>query len=125
MFNDNFRIHSILKNVNPDGFLVKSDVNSTELLKAFNKIVENPPYYSQSVNQFLRNEIANRSVIDEIDRKILYHLSKGIQTKDLPEYVSLSINAIEKRKKALRTLFDIQTRNDTSLLQKAKEQGFI
>lgn len=125
MFNDNYRIHSILKNVNPDGFLVKSDVSSSELQKAFEVIVNNPPYYSSSVNKFMRHDMSNRDVIDDIDRKILFHLSKGVQTKDLPDYVSLSINAIEKRKKSLRKLFDIKTRNDTSLLQKAKEQGFI
>jgi|TARA_R100000935_G_scaffold34130_2_gene54727 two-component system response regulator NreC len=125
MFNDNYRIHSILKNVNPDGFLVKSDVNSSELVKAFDTINNDPPYYSKSVKQFIRNDMTNRNVIDELDRKILFHLSKGVQTKDLPEYVSLSINAIEKRKKSLRKLFDISTRNDVSLIQKAKEQGFL
>ena len=95
------------------------------MVKAFDTINNDPPYYSKSVKQFIRNDMTNRNVIDELDRKILFHLSKGVQTKDLPEYVSLSINAIEKRKKSLRKLFDISTRNDVSLIQKAKEQGFL
>ena len=31
-FNDNYRIQAILKNVNPDGFLIKNDVNKDELV---------------------------------------------------------------------------------------------
>ena len=81
MFNDNYRIHSILKNVNPDGFLVKSDVNSSELVKAFDTINNDPPYYSKSVKQFIRNDMTNRNVIDELDRKILFHLSIAISLK--------------------------------------------
>ena len=125
MFDDNFRMHNIFKNVDPDGFLVKSDVNTQELVEAFETVVEDPPYYSKSVTKFIRSEISNRDVIDDLDRKILFHISKGVQTKDLPEHINLSINAIEKRKRVLRKIFEVDNRNDISLIQRAKEQGFL
>ena len=31
-FNDNYRIHSIIKNLNPDGFLTKNDITPKELV---------------------------------------------------------------------------------------------
>ena len=30
-FNDNYRIHNILENINPDGFLIKNDFLTTQI----------------------------------------------------------------------------------------------
>ncbi|NNK39043.1 MAG: response regulator transcription factor, partial [Winogradskyella sp.] len=46
MFNETFRIHNIIKEINPDGFLIKSDLTSMELADAFQHILKSPPYYS-------------------------------------------------------------------------------
>ena len=45
MFNESFRIHNIIKEINPDGFLIKSDLTSMELADAFHQILKSPPYY--------------------------------------------------------------------------------
>ena len=39
MFNESYRIHNIVKNINPDGFLIKSDLTSSELAEAFHHIL--------------------------------------------------------------------------------------
>ncbi len=125
MFNDGFRIQNIIKNVNPDGFLVKSDITSDELVRAFEVIVKDPPYYSHTVSKLIRKKMASNIALDEIDRSILYHLSKGIKTKDLPNYIKLSLAAIEKRKKGLKECFEINIGGDKSLLEKAQDLGYL
>ena len=124
-FNDNYRIHSLFKNLNPDGFLVKNDINPKELVAAINTIITDPPYYSKTVIKLLRNEVASDFIVDAIDRKLLYELSIGTMMKDLPELLQLSLPALEKRKRHLKQIFDAVSPYDKELLQKAKEKGFI
>ena len=45
-YNDAFRISSILKNVNPDGFLIKGDLSLSLLIEAIKTVVFNSTYYS-------------------------------------------------------------------------------
>jgi len=108
MFNESYRIHNILKAINPDGFLIKSDLTSNELAKAFQSILINPPYYSSTVNGFVRQSITSDIYVDDKNRKILHLLSQGIKTKNLAEHLNLSLSAVEKRKKQLKELFKIQ-----------------
>ncbi len=125
MFNEPYRIHNIIKAINPDGFLVKSDLTSSELAEAFQHILETPPYYSNTVNQFMNKLVVNDIHVDEINRKILYLLSQGIKTRSLPEHVDLSISSIEKRKKQLKDLFSVTDGKDETLLEEARNKGFI
>lgn len=124
-FNDNYRIHSLFKNLNPDGFLVKNDISPKELVATINTVITDPPYYSKTVIKLLRNEVSSDFVLDNIDRKLLYELSLGTMMKDLPEILLLSLPALEKRKRHLKQVFDADSPYDKELLQKAKEKGFI
>ena len=125
MFNESYRIHKIIKNINPDGFLIKSDLTSSELAEAFQHIMVSPPYYSSTVNQFLNKLVVNEIQIDEINRKILYLLSQGIKTRSLTEHIDLSMSSIEKRKKQLKELFSIDDGKDETLISEARKKGFI
>ena len=64
-------------------------------------------------------------LLDDIDRRILYELSIGTKTKDLPALVPLSLTGIEKRKRLLKQIFDIDSTDDRELILAAKEKGFI
>ena len=125
MFNDNFRIHNILKNVNPDGFLIKSDITSGELVRAFNIVIKDPPYYSHTVTKLLRAHFTSDMMLDDIDRSILFHLSKGVKTKNLPAHIPLSLAAIEKRKRHLKEVFGVDKNNDEKLFEQASKKGYI
>ncbi len=125
MHNENHRIHNILKSVDPDGFLIKSDLTSSELTKAFYSVMKNPPYYSNTVERFLRKTIQNDFTLDQVNRKIIFHLSQGIKTKNLPKFVGLSLSAIEKRKSNIKALFGIPSGDDEDILEEARKRGFI
>lgn len=125
MFNESFRILNIIKEINPDGLLIKSDLTSSELAEAFQHILVSPPYYSSTVNNFLNTTITSDIYVDEINRKILHLLSQGVKTKGLKNHIDLSMSAIEKRKKHLKLLFSIEDGKDESLLNEARKMGYL
>ncbi len=125
MFNESFRIHNIIKEIEPEGLLVKSDLTSSELAEAFQKILIHPPYYSSTVSGFLKSSQTADIYLDDINRKILHLLSQGVKTKSLREHIDLSMSAIEKRKKQLKLLFDVEDGKDETLLHHAREKGFL
>lgn len=125
MFNESFRIHNIIKTIDPEGFLIKSDLTSSELASAFQAVLNNPPFYSGTVNQHIRKSLTTNIVIDEKNRKILYLLSQGIKTKNLAQHLDISLSAIEKRKKHLREIFEVEDGQDETLINEARKTGFI
>lgn len=123
--NDNYRIHGIFKSINPEGFLVKTDTTSKEIIEAIASIINNVPYYSKTILKLLRKSVSNDFLLDDIDRRILYEISIGTKTKELPNTIPLSITGIEKRKRHLKQIFDVDGKNDRALVLIAKEKGFI
>jgi len=124
-FNDNYRIQNIFKSLNPEGFLIKNDLDPKELVDAIVKIMQGGVHYSQTVSNLMRLKMHRNINIDKIDRQILFELSLGTKMKDLPNIVPLSIAGIEKRKRILKEVFDVEDQGDKALILKAKELGFI
>ncbi|GAA4804856.1 response regulator [Litoribaculum gwangyangense] len=125
MFNESFRIHNIIKTIDPEGFLIKSDLTSSELASAFQAVLNNPPFYSGTVNSHIRKTITSDIVIDDKNRKILHLLSQGVKTKNLASHLDMSLSAVEKRKKQLREIFEVEDGQDETLLKKARKKGFV
>jgi len=124
-YNDNYRLNSIFKSINPEGFLIKNDITPQELVKAIQIVIEDPPYYSKTITKLLRKLASQNLVLDKIDRELLYELSIGTKMKDLPNILPLSIAGVEKRKRQLKELFDIRKKGDRELVLIAKAKGFI
>ena len=124
-FNDNYRIQNIFNSLNPEGFLIKNDLDPKELVNAIVKIMQGGVHYSQTVSNLMRKKMHTNINIDKIDRQILYELSLGTKMKDLPNIVPLSIAGIEKRKRILKEIFDVEDQGDKALILKARELGFI
>ena len=94
MHTELLKINNIIKNINPSGLIIKNDLTFDELLFAFDKIINNESYYSQTVIKLVGQAQYNNIELDVFDKQILFHLSKGVKTKDLPTYVPLSLSAI-------------------------------
>ena len=73
----------------------------------------------------MRKHITNHDNVDAINRKLIYQLSIGTKTKDLPNFIPLSLPGIERRKRLLKSMFDIEGRSDKTLIKVAKEKGFL
>lgn len=124
-FNDNFRIHSIIEQVSPDGFLIKNDLTPQDLAQAIHHILYEPPYYSKTVVQSMRQFISNDFILDKTDRKILYYLSRGATLHEIGDILALSRATIAKRKQLLKEVFNVTGADTLALLEKAREKGFI
>jgi DNA-binding NarL/FixJ family response regulator len=53
MHTELLKINQIIKNINPNGLVIKNDLTFDELLLAFDKILKNENYYSQTVVQIV------------------------------------------------------------------------
>ncbi len=124
-YNDNYRIHNILKSIDPDGFLIKNDINRKGLITAIEAVLEGTPSFSKTVLNILRTHINHDFFVDKIDRDILYELSVGTKMIDLPTAIPLSKGGIESRKRKLKENFSIENGSDKLLVKLAKEKGFI
>lgn len=125
MHNENYRLYNILKSLNPEGFLIKSEVQPSELNKALEEIINNRFYFSYTIKNLLRKQFISEVTLDNIDRSILYRLSTGMKTKNLTKVIPLSLPAIEKRKRNMKEAFGVDTGGDLILLEKAKKLGFL
>ena len=124
-FNDNFRMQNIFKSLNPEGFLIKNDLDTRELVTAINHVMEGQPYYSGTVASLFRKQMTHTVNVDKIDRQMLYELSLGTRMKELPDVIPLSMAGIEKRKRILKQKLDVEDQGDKALIMKAREMGFI
>ena len=124
-FSDNYRINSIMNTVNPDGYMVKTDINEDALKEMVETVLTEPPYYTKKAMIAIRNKMSTDIYLDDNDKKLLYYLSIGTKTKDMIEYVSLSLPGIENRKRQLKEIFGVGKENDYALINAAREKGFI
>jgi DNA-binding NarL/FixJ family response regulator len=125
MHSELLKINNIIKNINPSGLIIKNDLTFDELIFAFDKIINNESYYSQTVIKLVGQAQYNNIELDAFDKQILFHLSKGVKTKDLPQYIPLSLSAIEKRKLNIREILEVKGGSDIDLINEAKTKGVI
>lgn len=125
MHTELLKINTIIKTINPNGLVIKNDLTFDELLVAFDKILKGENYYSQTVVKFVSQSQYDGLEIDPFDKQILFHLSKGTKTKDIPSFVPLSLSAVEKRKLNLKEMLEIKGASDIELIAEAKTKGLL
>lgn len=125
MYTELLKIKTIIKTINPNGLVIKNDLTFDELLFAFDKVINNKIYYSQSVQKMLDLAEKDTIEIDQFDKQILFHLSKGTKLNEIPQYIPISLGAIERRKLNLKELLKIVDGSDIDLIREAKNQGLL
>ncbi|HEX8270388.1 MAG TPA: response regulator [Flavobacterium sp.] len=125
MHTELLKISNIVKTINPNGLIIKNDLTFDELLTAFDRILKDENYYSQTVVKLISQLQYDNIEIDPFDKQILYHLSKGTKTKDIPSFVPLSLSAVEKRKLNLKEVLQVKGGSDIELIKEAKSKGLL
>ncbi len=118
-------LFKVLDEYKPEGFLVKSDFKSHELLTAFHELVQGNKYYSATVIGHQKQWDERNKVMDSYNRQILLLLSQGVKTKNLPGLLHLSKSAIDKRKAIIKQIFGIDKGTDEDILKEARKQKLI
>lgn len=119
-------IERLMEATSPQGILCKSDIDIDEFLKAFRIIFSGEIYYSNKIQKSLKDRTLNNFNLDKYDRQILMRLSEGIPAGMIPNYVPLSLPAIEKRIAHVKTLIlkDSQ-QDDEALTEAVKKLGIL
>lgn len=125
MYTELLKIKTIIRTIKPNGLIIKNDLTFDELLFAFDKVMKNDKYYSQSVQKMLNQSTHNSIEIDEFDKQILFHLSKGTEVYDMPQYIPISLNEIERRRVNLKELLKVRSGSDDDLIKEAKNKGLF
>jgi|SRR5690606_5114925 len=119
-------VDRLIKEINPDGILCKSDIDIDEFVNAFKVIFKGEKYMSSKIVKSLRDKDFDKYNLDNYDRQILMRLSEGILTKNIPNYVPLSLSAIEKRKANLKSMFlEGKSGDDHDLIEAIKKIGIL
>mgnify|MGYP003629754629 CR=1 FL=1 len=118
-------LYNVLKKVNPQALMVKSDIDGDELLEAFDLLLQGSTYYSETVRIAKKTMLSKEELLDTTNRKIIELLAQGIKTKNLPEHLHLSQSAIEKRKATIKDALGIDKGNDEDILREVRKLGLI
>jgi DNA-binding NarL/FixJ family response regulator len=119
------KINSIIKNVNPNGLVIKNDITFNELIFALDKILKNEKYYSQTVVTMFGQLNDNILDLDSLDKQILIHLSNGYEIQQITRHVPLKADIIAFRIERLKELFSMKEATDHDLVKLARLRGII
>lgn len=121
----NFELESVLKSINPEGIIEKSDMDFSELCLILQKVLNGEVFYSARVHKTLLENEAKFPFLDALNVKIIGLLSQGIATKNLPKYLPLSLSGVHKRKAKIKEALNIDTGSDEAIIKEARKKGFI
>lgn len=125
MHNDPLWVNRIIKAINPEGFLAKSDVDAKSLAEICSKIEADFFFYSESIKQSNKIMIQQNINWDEYDTKILQYIAEGYKTAHLTKLIPLSLSAIEKRKANIKKQLIFDIGSDKELIELAKSKGLL
>ncbi len=118
-------VNRLIKAINPEGFISKSDMDAKLLSDVCNKIEKGFFYYSNAIIKSNKVIIQQNVNWDEHDTKILQLIADGVKTAHLPKLIPLSLSAIEKRKSNIKRQLIFNTGSDKDLIDKAKSMGLL
>ena len=120
------KLYEIFTDISPEGFWVKDEIKKADTIKkVIQDVLERKTSYSPLVTDFLKNLASGSFELDQIDRNLIYHLSEGVKNKDLPNHLNLSLSSIEKRKRNILRIFDVDSWDEAELIRSAKSKGVV
>lgn len=125
MHTEPLTVDKIIKKIKPEGFIAKSDINFELFPIISKKILEGEIYRSKTIIESQRELFKRNINWDNHDNQILTLISQGVRTINLPQYIPLSMSAIEKRKASIKDQLLKGKGTDKDLVSKAKKLGLL
>ena len=125
MHSEPLTVDKIIKEIKPEGFIAKSDINFEIFPIICKKIIEGDLFQSSSIVESQRELLKKNINWDNHDNQIIILISQGIKTVNLPNYIPLSMSAIEKRKANIKDQLLKSKGSDKDLIEKAKHLGLL
>lgn len=118
-------VNRIVKAINPEGFVAKSDVDAKLFAEICITIELGGFYYSDEVRKSNKIIIQQNVNWDQHDTKILHLIAEGVKTAHLTKWIPLSLSAIEKRKFNIKRQLIFENGSDKELAEKARSMGLL
>jgi DNA-binding NarL/FixJ family response regulator len=125
MHSEPLTVDKIIKEINPEGFVAKSDINFELFPIICKKIMHGELYRSPTIIESQKELHKSNINWDKHDSQILILISQGVKTVNLPDYIPLSMSAIEKRKANIKEQLLMGKGSDRDLISKAKKIGLL
>ena len=125
MHHEALLLNEIFRSINPEGFLSKNDIDFITFPEMFTSILNNKQYISKTIYESLVSLFKQNINWDEYDSQIMLLLEKGIKTKELPNYIDLSLSTIEKRKANIKLQLLAKKGSDNELIEVAKNLNLV
>lgn len=125
MHSEPLTVDKIIKEINPEGFVSKNDINFELFPIICKKIMNGEFYRSPTIIESQRELFKWNIYCDKHDSQILILISQGVKTVNLPNYIPLSMSAIEKRKANIKEQLLMGKGSDRDLINKAKKLGLL
>ena len=122
---EKFSVYDIIHKNRPDGMMIKSDVDDTNLVQCVKAILNDESYHSQLVKIALKEEIISKGLLDTIDRLIITLLSQGFRNVTISDKLGLSTSAVEKRKATIKDHLGIIKGTDEDIIKESRRLGYI
>ncbi len=118
-------VDKILKDLSPEGFISKNDIDFETFPAICQKIIEGEIFRSETIINSQRELFKKNINWDVYDSQILMLIADGVKTINIPDFVPLSMSSIEKRKANIKAQLINGTGNDKELIHSAKRLGLI
>lgn len=122
---DAIRLFNVVKKIQPNGLLVKSDYRPPHLLQAFEKVIQGETYYTPLVQEKIKQPLFSQGLLDSMDRDIIRLLADGFQIKTIAVKMNVSEDTIKKRKSKIKDLLGIEKGNDEDILKECRVLGLL
>ncbi len=123
------RVFNVITNLNPDAYILKNQCTKDELTFAIQQMKRSIPFYSHEIHQKIMKRNVVQIQMDDVAIQILKQLPKQSKIINLEGMIKkadgkfMKIRAIENKLANLR--IDLNAKNNTDLVLKAKELGII
>lgn len=123
-------IHQIIGSLKPNGFMIKSELNKKLLVESIISVIRGNKFFGKAVTSTQKLLAYNTKLVDNnmdnIDLKIIYHISNGENTNSLTEFIPLSLSSIERRKSKIKDILCLNSKSsDSELIKVAKAARLI
>jgi DNA-binding NarL/FixJ family response regulator len=122
---DTIRLYNVVKKIQPNGLLIKSDYKPPHLIEAFKKVLDGEIYYTPLVTEKIKQPLFSQGLLDSLDREIIVLLAEGLQIKSIASKMNVSEDTIKKRKSKIKDLLDIEKGSDEDILKECRTLGLI
>lgn len=119
-------LYDIYRQLELDGFIVKSDIIGKEFGDLLQSLINENVYHSSTVEQAIRRVSKYKCLLDPRNREIIKLLSEGFQTTSVSDILGVSLSTVKKRKNSIR--FDLgltENNTDEAIILTLREGGYL